>query len=68
MTKRQIMDEIVYFSHLLSSYEHIHMFITRGHQDKISNKTGSWRQACMQRPQKELFTGFLLRACSSLFM
>ena len=45
MTKNQVGEERVY-----SAYTFILLFITKGIQDKNSNRAGIWRQELMQRP------------------
>jgi len=44
------------------------LFITKGSQDKNSNRAGTWRQELMQRPWGVLLTGLLPMACSACLL
>jgi hypothetical protein len=45
MTKKQILEERVF-----SVYTSTLLFITKGSQDRNSNRAGTWRQELMQKP------------------
>ena len=50
------------------TYTSILLFITKGSQDKNSNKAGSWKKMLRQKPGRVMITGLLLMAFSDCFL
>jgi hypothetical protein len=48
MTKKQVGEGRVYFAYTSSL-----LFITKGNQDRNSNRAGTWRRELMQRPWRD---------------
>jgi hypothetical protein len=49
MTKKQVGEERIY-----SAYTSTLLFITKGSQDRITHRAGTWRQELMQRPWRDV--------------
>ena len=60
--QKQVVEEWVY-----SAYTSTPLSITKGSQDRNSNRTGTWRQELMQRLWRVLLT-WLLLACAGCFL
>jgi hypothetical protein len=63
MAKKQVGEEKIY-----SAYTYTLLFITKGSQDRNSNRAGTWRQELMQKPWRVLLTGLLPLPCSTFFL
>jgi hypothetical protein len=63
ITKKQVGEKGVYLT-----YTSILLFITKGSQDKNSNKAGSWKKMLRQKPGRVMITGLLLMAFSDCFL
>ena len=53
---------------IYSAYTSTWLFITKGSQDRNSNRAGTWRQELMQKPWRVLLTGLLPLPCSACFL
>ena len=61
--QNQVGEERVYLAYMSTL-----LFITRGRQDRNSNRARTWRQGLMQRPWRVLLTGLLPLVCSACFL